>query len=369
MKTSIPKYDSPVSDDRNQRDTGDTADRYMLDVTDESPEEIQRAYEERGWGDGLPLVPPTSARVEAMLAGLGAVDPDEPVATLPPRFGVATRRTIAVNAVLAGCLPVHLPVLITAVRALVRPELNLRGVNATTHPVAPLLIVHGQATDDGGYNAGTGAFGPGNRANATTGRAVRLVLLHVAGAVPGPGDASTQGGPAKYTYCVAENLRATPWEGYAASRGVLSPSAVTVHCGEAPHNVHDMDADAPRPILDKIASAMATLGQNNVCISQGEYFVALCPEHAAVMAAHGWTRTDVASYLFDRARVPVATVRANFGSLAWAQWMRSLDGSDLVPMTAHPDNIRVFVTGGPGKHSSVIPSWGMTASVTVPVEP
>ena len=341
----------------------------FLDVMDDTFETVQRAYESRGWGDGLPMVPPTKERVEAMLGSLGDLDPDAVVATLPPRFGEATRRIIAINAVLAGCRPSHLPVLVSAVRALAAPELNLRGVNATTHPVAPLLIVHGRAVAEGGYNAGAGAFGPGNVANASTGRALRLILLHVAGALPGSGDASTQGGPAKYAYCVAENAPATPWEGYAASVGVESASAVTVHCGEAPHNVHDMDAETPGPILDKIASAMSSMGQNNVCISQGEFFVALCPEHAATVAGHGWSRRDISSYLFHRARLPVRLVRENFGSLAWAPWMRALGDGDDVPMTAHPENIRVFVTGGPGKHSSVIPSWGMTRSVTVPVEP
>jgi hypothetical protein len=304
-----------------------------------------------------------------MLDGLGPVDPDEVIATLPPRFGQATRRIIAVNAVLAGCRPEHLAVLISAVRALGRPEMNLRGVNATTHCVAPLLIVHGEVVGRAGYNSGIGAFGPGNRANATTGRALRLVLLHVAGAVPGPGDASTQGGPAKYTYCVAENLAATPWESYPLSRGVDAPSAITVHCGEAPHNFHDMESDHPANILDKCASAMASMGQNNMTISQGEYFVALGPEHAATAASHGWSRRDISSYLFDKARLPLATVRANFESLAWSPWLRSLADTDLVPMTGHPDNIRVFVCGGPGKHSSVVPSWGMTSSVTLPVEP
>lgn len=341
----------------------------LVEIADDSPEALHEVYAARGWGDGLPMVPPTRERVEATLAALGDVDPDEVVATLPPRFGQATRRIIAVNAVLAGCRPEHLPVVISAVRAIARPEVNLRGVNATTHPVAPLVIVHGEVAERAGYNSGLGAFGPGNLANATTGRALRLVLLHVAGAVPGPGDASTQGGPAKYTYCVAENLAATPWEGYAASRGVDAESAVTVHCGESPHNVHDMESDHPSPILDKVASAMATLGQNNVCIGQGEYFVALCPEHAATAASHGWTRRDISSYLFQRARLPVGLVRANFSSLAWPPWMVAVADGETVPMTAHPDNIRVLVCGGAGKHSSVIPSWGMTSSVTVPVEP
>jgi hypothetical protein len=344
-------------------------DGELLEISEDSPEAVLAAYEARGWGDGLPMVPPTRDRVDAMLAALGDVDPDAVVATLPPRFGEATRRILVVNAVLAGCAPEHLPVLVTAVRALARPELNLRGVNATTHPVAPLVIVHGEIAERAGYNSGLGAFGPGNRANATTGRALRLVLLHVAGAAPGPGDASTQGGPAKYSYCVAENLAATPWEGYARSRGVDAPSAVTVHCGEAPHNVHDMESDRPERILDKVASAMATMGQNNVCIGQGEYFVALCPEHAATAAAHKWTRRDISSYLFHTARLPVSQVRANFDVVAWPPWMTALAGGDDVPMTAHPDNIKVFVCGGAGKHSSVIPSWGMTSSVTVPVEP
>lgn len=341
----------------------------LLEIESDDPIAVMEAYAARGWGDGLPLVAPTPDRVEAMLERLGAVDPDEVIATLAPRDGQATRRMIAVNAVLAGCAPEHLPVLITAVRAMARPEVNLRGVNATTHPVAPLLIVHGEAAVTGGYNAGLGAFGPGNRANATTGRALRLILLHIAGATPGPGDASTQGGPAKYGMCVAENLDATPWPGYAVSAGVDAPSAITIHFGEAPHNFHDMESADPARILDKCASAMASTGQNNACISQGEYFVALCPEHAEVAARFGWSRADVASYLFQHARLAAGELRAAFDLLAWDPWLRATADHQLVPMTASPDNIKVFVTGGAGKHSSVIPSWGMTKSVTMEVQP
>lgn len=341
----------------------------LLDVADDSPDAVLELYAARGWGDGLPLVAPTPARVDAMLAALGDVDPDEVIATLPPRGGEATRRVIAINAVLAGCPPECLPVLVSVVRALARPEVNLRGVNATTHPVAPLVIVSGDVVARAGYNAGLGAFGPGNRANATTGRAVRLLLLHVAGATPGPGDASTQGGPAKYAYCVAENAAATPWDSYPASVGVDTPSAVTVHCGEAPHNVHDMESETPAPILDKVASAMTSLGQNNAVIAQGEYFVALCPEHAATIAAAGWSRRDIASYLFQQARMPASVLRSAFAGRAWAPWMEAAADDDLLPMTGSADHIRTVVIGGAGKHSSVIASWGMTASATVPVEP
>ena len=166
-------------------------DTSLLDLAADDPAALTALYEQHGWGDGLPMVPPTPERVTEMLAG---TDPDEVIAVLPPRSGIATRRVIAVNAVLAGCEPRHLRVLVATVRALAAPELNLVGVNATTHCVAPLLIVHGEVANTGGYNSGLGAFGPGNRANATTGRAVRLILMHVCGARPGPGDASTQGG-------------------------------------------------------------------------------------------------------------------------------------------------------------------------------
>lgn len=339
----------------------------LLELGDTDPETLYAVFEQRGWGDGLPLVPPTPARVDAMLGG-AAGDPDEPLGVLPPRAGVLTRRVVAVNAVLAGCRPDVFPVVLSAVRALTHPDVNLRGVNATTHPVAPLVIVSGEVVDQCGFNAGTGAFGPGNRANATVGRAVRLVLLHVAGARPGSGDAASQGEPAKYSYCVAENLAQCPWESYPRSRGVDAPSAVTVHCGEGPHNVHDMEAAGdPALILDKIASAMTSLGSNNACISMGEFFLALGPEHARTFAARGLTRGDIASYLFDHARLPAHVFARHFEERAWAEWMKLAAPDDLLPMTGHPDNIRVFVVGGPGKHSSLIPSWGMTKSVTVPV--
>ena len=340
----------------------------MLTV-DDDPVAVMEAYAERGWGDGLPLVAPTAARVDEMLAALGDVDPDEVIAVLPPRDGEATRRMIAVNAVLAGCAPEQLPVLVSAVRAIAQEQTNLRGVNATTHPVAPLLIVHGEIADQAAFNSGLGAFGPGNRANATTGRALRLILLHIAGAYPGPGDASTQGGPAKYGFCVAENESASPWGGYAASVGVDAASAVTVHFGEGPHNFHDMESEDPERILLKCASAMTSTGQNNACISQGEYFVALCPEHAMLCADHGWSRADVSAFLWEHAQMPVAELRAAFDLLAWAEWMRALPDDAMAPMTETADNIKVFVAGGAGKHSCVMPSWGMTRSVTVPVEP
>lgn len=342
-----------------------------LELATGSPEEMFELFESRGWGDGLPVVPPTKDRVEAMLGesdSSGQHPADEVIATLPPRVGEVTRRALAVNAVLAGCRPGVLPVLVTAVRAMAHPDFNLRGVNATTHPCAPLVIVHGRATKELGFNSGLGTFGPGNRANATLGRAVRFVLLHIAGARPGDGDASTQGQPAKYSYCIAENEAESPWESYPRSLGVRTASSVTVACGENPHNFHDMESREPAPILDKAASVMATLGSNNAPVSSAEFFIVLGPEHAATIAQAGWTRRDVQSYLYERARLPVEVVRDAFDVVQFRPWIKALDEDDAMPMTDHPDNIRVLVAGGAGKHSCVIPSWGMTRSITCALE-
>jgi hypothetical protein len=348
--------------------TGDDGDE-VVEVADESPEALGALLESRGWGDGLPIVAPTTERVERMLAVAGA-DPDALLGVVPPRDGAATVRTVAISAVMAGCPPELLPVVAAAVAALTRPEVNLRGVQSTTHPVAPLVIVHGEIVDGGGFNAGTGTFGPGTRANATVGRAVRLVLLHVGGARPGAGDAATQGQPSKYTYCIAERADVSPWTAYHRSRGIDAASAITVACGENPHNVHDMESTEPVRLLTKAASVMATLGSNNACISQGEFFVVLCPEHAATIASHGWGRRDVQSFLYERARLPRGVLREAFETVAWVPWLAAIeDDSALLPMTDDPDNIRVLVAGGAGKHSCVIPSWGMTKSVTVAVEP
>jgi len=342
----------------------------LLEVADESPETLFAMMEEHGWGDGLPIVFPSEERVERMLAGYpGPVD--EVLAVLPPRSGAATVRTVAVNAVMAGCPPAVFPVIVAAVRALGVPQLNLQSVQATTHAVAIMVAVHGEIVESAGYNAGHGTFGPGWRANATTGRAIRLILLHVAGGYPGDGDASTQGQPAKYGFCFAENAAASPWPTYPRSLGIDAPSAVTIAGTEGPHNSHDMWSTSPTPILEKMATVMATLGSNNAPMPGAEFFCILCPEHAAQAAQAGWSRRDVQLYLYDRARLPWGLWREHFdwryrGS-PWASEVT--DPATLMPIMDSPDLIKVMVAGGPGKHSCVIPSFGsMALSVTVPVE-
>jgi hypothetical protein len=342
----------------------------LIDLVDESPEGLYGLFADSGWGDGLPVVAPTEERVDAMLSAYRG-SPDEILAVVPPRSGACTVRAAAINAVMAGCPPEVFPVVVAAMRGLGRPEFNLRGVQATTHSVAIMVAVHGRVVDQAGFNAGFGTFGPGNRANATTGRAVRLILLHVGGGRPGDGDASTQGQPAKYTYCFAENAPASPWSLYPHCRDVDAPSAVTVAGVEGPHNIHDMWSTHPAPILTKVASVMTTLGSNNAVMSESEFFIVLCPEHAQQAAAEGWSREDVQLFLHQKARQSRAVKQQHFGSVGLEPpWMRSVDDPDaMLPMTSRPEDIRVMVAGGPGKHSCVIPSWGsISRSVTVPVD-
>ena len=171
---------------------------------------VQNLYLERGWTDGLPVTPPTPERVESMLRAVD-LPPYRVIAEIPPNWGGATVERLAINAVMAGCLPEYFPVIVAAVDAMSDPAFNLYAVQATTHPCAPLVIVNGPIREALGFNGSSGAFGPGWRANATIGRAIRLALLNIGGGYPGVGDMSSQGAPSKYGYCVAENEELNPW--------------------------------------------------------------------------------------------------------------------------------------------------------------
>src|SRR3989442_15352960 len=198
---------------------------------DDSPEALLAAFCEREWCDGLPIVPPTEERVRAMR---GKAPRGRSLGAMPPLWRQATLEKLAVNAVMAGCEPAAFPVVVAAVEAMLEPPFNLYGVQATTHPVAPLLIVHGPVAGRLGVHAGSGCFGPGFRPNATIGRAIRLILMNVGGGWPGRHDTATQGSPAKFAYCIAEREDASPWGPLHAGANV-----VTVFGGEAPHNVND----------------------------------------------------------------------------------------------------------------------------------
>ena len=342
----------------------------IVEVADEY-EAVQELFLARGWGDGLPVVPPTPGRVEAMLADRGVEGRDSIEDTfsdtgkmeVPPNWGEATLEKIAINAVMAGCRTEHFPVVVAAVRGMTDPAFNLYAIQATTHPCAPLVIVNGPIREKLGMNSGSGAYGPGWRANAVIGRAIRLILLNVGEAHPGSGDMSTQGAPSKYSYCVAENEEGNPWEPLHVERG-FSPerSTVTVVAGEPPHNINDHTGSSAEDILTIVAGAMGVTGANNA-YTGGETLLALGPEHAATIARDGLNKNDVRDWLHERARIPLEryteeTMLERFG--------RVPDGP--VPMVGSREDLAIIVLGGPGKHSSWVPTFGgTTRSVTVGV--
>jgi hypothetical protein len=323
-------------------------------------------YYDQGFSDGFPVVPPTPQKVADVVRALGG-DPDFLECKVPPRWGGLTRKILAVNMVMAGCRPDYAPVVRAALLALTETAFNLNGVQATTHMAAPLLVVNGPIRQAIGMNAGCNVFGSGNRANATIGRAVRLVLLNVGGGWPGDLDKSTLGHPGKYTFCIAENEEASPFAPYHVEKGFdASDSTVFVLACEPPHSVTNHQADDARGILDSIVSAMATYAHNNA-VSAGHCAVVLGPEHARTIAGQGWTRHDLRHYLWDNARV-------RFGDIAFEhrygrvynrnlpRWYgRELDSRNpIVPAAEH---IHLFCAGGEaGRFSAFLPGWGHMSS-------
>ena len=307
---------------------------------------------EKGWSDGLPIIPPTEEEVERMLSGTKR-DAADVVATIPPWWGKATVEKIAINAVMAGCLPEYMPVIITAIEAMTEERFRLAAIQPTTHPVAPLVIVNGPLVKKLNINGASGAFGPCWRANATIGRAVRLILLNIGGAFPGKLDMATQGQPSKYTYCIAENQEDSPWEPLHVERGFDAlTSTVTVVAAENPHNINEGVAITGEEVLISICNAVMTTGSNNVINQNGSPVIALGPEHAATVAADGFSKNDVREYIYENARIPIK----RFIKRAIEKYYPGLDENAVVPITANKDDIIIIVVGGIGKHSSYIPT-------------
>jgi hypothetical protein len=326
---------------------------------DASYDEINDYFYERGWTDGLPIVPPTHARVEAMLAGMRSRDPDALIAVVPPKMGQATLRQVAVNAVMAGAKPEYLPVIVAALEAVSEPAYGLAHRQTTTHAGAPLIIVNGPIFARLRINCGRGVFGPGWRANATIGRALRLVLVNVGGAGPLV-DASQTGHPGKYTYCIAEYEAASPWEPLHVERGFRrEQSVVTVVNAEAPHSMTENVQTDPDEIIRTFASCMATLGVNNL-YSQGHPILVMGVEHAAHIAAAGWSKHDVQQALFERARQPWGLMK-NRGKSKGPRFPEFVDRSDdasTVPIVGAAGDLIVVVAGGAGGKSMFLPTAG-----------
>jgi hypothetical protein len=339
-----------------------------LDYADDV-EAINRLYQERGWSDGLPIIPPTTERVERMLAYCDR-PLEEAVLKAPPRYAAATPLRIAANAVMAGCRPEYFPLVIAALEAMADPALNLYGVQATTHPCTTLVLFNGPIAREVGINSGHNAFGPGFVANASIGRAVRLALFNIGGATSGTGDMATQGNPAKFTFCAAENEAANPWEPYHVELGYAAEdSTVTVLGAEGPHNINDHESTSAEGILQTIAGTIAMVG-SNCAHHPSTPILALGPEHAATIAAEGLKKSDVKQYLYDNGRVPLAKFsRENAERRLMRRFPeRFKDINATVPMAHSADDFIVMVIGGAGKHSAWIPTFGGTRAVTMPIK-
>ena len=302
----------------------------------EVPEDAEAVFEyalERGWTDGLPIIPPTRQRVERMLAATHR-SPQEVVARLAPRQGEATVERVAINAVMAGCAPSALPIVIAAVDAIADRAFNLNGIQATTNPVGPMIIVNGPVRQAAGINSGRNALGPGCRANATIGRALRLCMLNIGGGIPGETDKAILGMPGKYTFCLGENEEESPWEPLHVTRGLTaSDSAITV---------------------------AAPQGTNNVLVLSGN-----AEDTLYMLVEQGFpTRRSVQEYLHLHARIPVESFPSQEIVPSKPMANRTvIDGK--VCVVREPEDLLVVVTGGPEPyHTTYCASIGDCKAVT-----
>ncbi|MBI3744889.1 MAG: hypothetical protein HY261_11485, partial [Chloroflexi bacterium] len=314
----------------------------------------------KGWSDGHPVLAPMPAIVERMI-GASGLHADDVVAQLPPRWGDATVRRIAANAAMAGCRPDYMPLLVAAVRAIAHPDFNLHGIQCTTNPVAPLLIVNGPIRKELGIEGGRGCFGPGFRANATIGRAMRLMLLNIGGGITGETDKAINGFPGKFGMCFGELEEESPWTPLHIDRGFkASDSTVTVVGIQDATNILPMLRQA-ESVLTWTANALGLMGANNVALGQGEPVVMLPPGHAKMLADQGYDKAKIQQALFEKARIPLKDFPKE-GNIPVGKW--HIEGDYVCP-TERWQDILVVVAGGPEPyHVQVLHNFGETRAIT-----
>jgi hypothetical protein len=335
--------------------------------------ELADAVEERGWSDGLPVIPPTEARVTRLLEAV-RLPPSAVLGVMPPRNGTVTAEKVAANAVMAGATPLHMPLALAAVRAALREEFNPGGIGVTTGGGAPLVIVNGPEARRAGVNSETACFGSGHRANAAVGRTLGLVMRNLGGAIPGAMKKSTQAFPAEYAFCTGEAEARSPWEplhvelGYRREQSTVSLAGV-----RAFHQVTEHTAERGEQILETIAGSMRTWGAVSYYYQGrgGQVLVALCPEHAQEIAAAGYAKEEIKRFLFERARLPKRELvgRGNYGERTWPPWIEEAREDTLIPVVGEPRHLIVIVAGGNGRHSSWMPLWSATRLTTELVRP
>jgi hypothetical protein len=319
------------------------------------------AWFERGVTDGLPVVPPSRARVDAML-GATRRPRGELIARVPPNFGRATVEKLAVNAVMAGCRPEYFPVVLAAVEAACDPVFNLHGQSGTTNAASPLIIVNGPARRALGINCAAGVFGPGYRANATIGRALRLVMINLGGTRAGGISMSTLGHPGRYTYCIGEHEEVSPWEPLHVERGfAAAESTVTLFSGEGPFTVNDhLSRSAPQLVASLGWSAAGVWNHKSFPLYGHTLFV-IGPEHARTIGEERWTKQDVRRFLYDTIRRPLRDLAPGPDGAETGRLANLVEGhapDERIPKFPSPEEILLVVAGGTaGRFSAVVPGW------------
>ncbi len=325
----------------------------MLQATDESAALEQ--LHAMGCTDGLPVVVPTPERVARLVVATG-LDADLALGAMGPAGGAATVEKVCAAAVMAGCLPEHMPVVMAAVQAVIDPAFDLGEMQSTTHCTAPLLLLNGPARSDcGAFASGFGALGPGFRANASVGRALRLAMINIGGGRAGESDMALLGHPGKFTFCMAEAEERSPWEPLHVARGFeASESVVTVVGAEPPRSViyqaHG-GPQGPEELVGQLAAAITQSGTNNAVIRGGAVAIVVNPEHATMLGEAGWSREKVVGEIFARSRAP----RSNLRFLRPGFDVGETDPLD--PCFESADQILLLVGGGPGLYSVVMTSW------------
>jgi hypothetical protein len=329
----------------------------------EQEDEFEALYV-RGWTDGLPVVPPTEARVLRMLSGTPRA-PDEVVAVVPPDLVEVTVEKVAINAVMAGCRPEHLPWVLTAVEAVCNDEFNMHGVLATTMPVGPVIIANGPGAAAIGMNSGSNALGQGNRANLTIGRALQLVVRNVGGGRPGGVDRATHGNPGKLAFCFAEDEAGSPWTPLAQSRGVPAGwNAVTVFAGEGPRCIVDQKARHPEALATTFAECVRAVHHPKLVYGFDAVLV-VGPEHARVFADAGWDRERVVREVNERTTRPGTELVEGAGGMA--EGVPAAFADAALPKFRDGGLLLVHAGGRAGLFSAIIGGWANGAVGSQPV--
>ncbi len=325
---------------------------------------LQEHFHANGWTDGLPIVPPTPDAVRACLEWT-LLEPDELIGVEPVRHRAITAEKVAINAVMAGCLPMHFPVVVTAVTAMLAEEFLLHGATASTGGCGVLVVVNGPVRNEIGMDATFNAVGPSDRASNCIGRAVRLVLGNLLEVRPGQVDRATLGHPGKISFCIAEDEEHTPWQSLAAERlGDPGVSAVTVMAAMGPRQLMNEWTIEPAEILDTFVAEMRA-NMRHYSIWGGNYAIVVPPQLRAHFDAAGWSKADVREYVFEHARIR----RGEWADCGKANAVAGKGDREYAALTS-PDDLLVIAAGGPaGGFGAVIPPWlgAKSHAVTVPI--